>query len=366
MVPTAAPVSGARGNHEEEPAEPAKPVEPAEPAKPVEPAEPARPAEPEPVKARAQDPEKVKEAEPEKKQDKPEAKPAEQADERPLQERVPVADPQPKPDGNETEEPKSKAKPAPKPGLVDKFRSFLFGRAPPSQQDSTGPGAWLPSLGQFECIFTLSIMDSYRSYRGFQILYWKQFRDQTDHACGCRTSCSRRASWCSVGPVGCSERSGRATECGSCYSEITRATRGSTRTWTNTSNSCRILFWLFDFRCILHCFSLFSCALCWLCFFFTVLLCCSSSYLFPAALDANFVFYASEPRTLEIVGPKNENLVLGELSKNDRFSKKTQCFSKKEPTFFAQLHYVYKYLRKGKRLQIPMDWRHIIPKPSTQ
>jgi hypothetical protein len=101
-------------------------------------------------------------------------------------------------------------------------------------------------------------------------------------------------------------------------------------------------------------------------FFFTVLLCCSSYYLCPAALDANFVFYASEPRTLEFVGPKNENLVLGELSKNDRFSKKTQCFSKKEPTFFAQLHDVYKYLRKGNRLQIPMDWRHIIPKPSTQ
>ena len=205
MVPTAAPVSGARGSHEEEPAEPAKPVEPAEPA---------RPAEPEPVKPRAQDPEKVKETEPEKKQDKPEAKPAEQADERPLQERVPLADPEPKPDGNETEEPKSKAKPAPKPGLVDKFRAFFFGRAPPSQQDSTGPGAWL------------SIVDS---YGGFQILYWKQFRDQADHACGCRTSCSRRASWCSVRPVGCNERSGRATECGSCYSEITRATRGSTR-----------------------------------------------------------------------------------------------------------------------------------------
>ena len=149
MVPTAAPVSGARGNHEEEPAEPGKPVEPAEPA---------RPAEPEPVKPRAQDPEKVKETEPEKKQDKPEAKPAEQTDERPLQERVPLADPEPKPDGNETEEPKSKAKPAPKPGLVDKFRAFFFGRAPPSQQDSTGPGAWLRSLGQFECIFTLSIM----------------------------------------------------------------------------------------------------------------------------------------------------------------------------------------------------------------
>lgn len=178
MVPTdAEPVSGARGSHEEQrPALQADKVEavsevPKE-TKTVEPAEPARPApaQPEPVKPGAEDPEKVKGAEPEKKEDKPEAKPAEQADERPLQERVPLADPEPKPDGKETEEPKPKAKSAPKPGLVDKFRAFLFGRAPPSQQDSTGPGAWLPSLGQFECISTLSInlmplMDSYGGSR---------------------------------------------------------------------------------------------------------------------------------------------------------------------------------------------------------
>eukprot|EP00435_Cladocopium_sp_Y103_P047150 s9_g13.t1 len=147
MVPTdAEPVSGARGSHEEQrptlrPEEAEAVSEVPEEAKAVEPAEPARPAEPaqpEPVKPRVEEPEKVKGAEPEKKQDKgePEAKPTEQADERPLQERVPLADPGPKPDGKETEEPKSKAKPAPKPGLLDKFRGFLFGQKEVVEQPS--------------------------------------------------------------------------------------------------------------------------------------------------------------------------------------------------------------------------------------
>ena len=38
----------------------------------------------------------------------------------------------------------------------------------------------------------------------------------------------------------------------------------------------------------------------------------------------------------------------------------------KNLSFFAQLDDVYKYLRKGKRLQIPMEWRHLIPKPWIQ
>ena len=68
-----------------------------------------------------------------------------------------------------------------------------------------------------------------------------------------------------------------------------------------------------------------------------------------------YIYTPSEPRTLEFVGPKMKTWFWR------RFPKKTGL--KKKHVFFAQLDDVDKYLRKGKRLQIPMEWRHLIPKP---
>ena len=72
----------------------------------------------------------------------------------------------------------------------------------------------------------------------------------------------------------------------------------------------------------------------------------------------------SEPRTLEFVGPKMKTWFWRRFPKKNRF-KKTHVFLKNQ-SFFAQLDDVDKYHRKGNRLQIPMEWRHLIPKPWIQ
>jgi hypothetical protein len=74
-----------------------------------------------------------------------------------------------------------------------------------------------------------------------------------------------------------------------------------------------------------------------------------------------YIYTPSEPRTLEFVGPKMKTWFWGRFPKKK--IKKKHSFYLKNPSFFAQLDDVYKYLRKGKRLQIPMEWRHLIPKP---
>ena len=63
----------------------------------------------------------------------------------------------------------------------------------------------------------------------------------------------------------------------------------------------------------------------------------------------------SEPRTPEFVGPKMKTCFLGEIS-----NKKTGVYTKRKNEknhFFPHLGDVYKYLRKGKWLQITMEWR---------
>ena len=84
----------------------------------------------------------------------------------------------------------------------------------------------------------------------------------------------------------------------------------------------------------------------------------------PADARLNVMYLANlEPWNLmEFVGSKNKNPVLGNMSK------KRQVFTQKDGFFlrthlFAQLDDVHKYLRKGKRVQIPIQWRHLILKP---
>ena len=73
----------------------------------------------------------------------------------------------------------------------------------------------------------------------------------------------------------------------------------------------------------------------------------------------------SKPRTLEFVGPKMKTWFWRRFPQKtcDMFFFKYTFF--KNPSLFAQLDDVYKYLRKGKRWRIPMEWRHF-PKPWTQ
>ena len=75
-----------------------------------------------------------------------------------------------------------------------------------------------------------------------------------------------------------------------------------------------------------------------------------------------YIYIPSEPRTLEFVGPKMKTWFWRRFPKKSGFKEKTQVFFK-NPSFFAHLDDVYKYLSKGKRLQVPMEWRHLIPKP---
>ena len=86
---------------------------------------------------------------------------------------------------------------------------------------------------------------------------------------------------------------------------------------------------------------------------------------FAAAINLfmwNDIYIPSEPRTLEFVGPKMKTWFWRRFPKKTVFFFLNTCFFK-NLSFFAQLDDVYKYLRKGKRLQIPMEWRHLIPKP---
>ena len=82
----------------------------------------------------------------------------------------------------------------------------------------------------------------------------------------------------------------------------------------------------------------------------------------PADARLNVMYLANLEQFDGIGRSKNKNPVLGNISKKDRFlHKKMGSFLRTH--LFAQLDDVHKYLRKGKRVQSPIQWRHLTRKP---